>query len=42
MSWVVKGYIVEVKIFEINWAKVVACIVREKAHRETTEKMMNL
>jgi hypothetical protein len=38
----VKGYIAKVKGFEINWAKVARCIVREKAHREITEKMMKL
>ncbi len=42
MFWVVKGYITEVKGFKINWAKVVACIVREKARNETMEKMMKL
>jgi len=30
MSWVVKGYIVEVKGFEINWAKAIVCITRKK------------
>jgi hypothetical protein len=49
MSWVVKGYIAKVKGyiakvkgFEINWAKTTTCIMREKTHRETTEKMMKL
>ncbi len=42
MSWVVKGYITEVKGFEINWAEVASCITREKACRETTKKMMKL
>ncbi len=42
MSWVVKGYVTEMKGFEINWAKVVSCIMREKTCRETTKKMMKL
>jgi hypothetical protein len=42
MSWVVKGYIAEVKGFEINWAKAIVCTTREKTRREPTEKMMKL
>lgn len=31
MSWVVKGYIVEVKGHDINWAKAITCTGRKKA-----------
>lgn len=39
MSWVVKGYIVGVKGHNSNWAKVDACITREKAQKELTKKL---
>jgi hypothetical protein len=39
MSWVVKGYFEGMKGKDINWAKVIACITREKAWKESTKKM---
>lgn len=41
MSWVVKGYIAKAKGWPINWAKATAYIAREKAWRESIEKMQH-
>jgi hypothetical protein len=38
MSWVVKGYIAEVKGFDITWVKVATSTTKEKAHRVVVEK----
>jgi len=41
MLWLVRGYIAQVKGVEINWAKVVASIAREKAQRKDVGKLKN-
>jgi hypothetical protein len=39
MFWVVKSYIAKMKGFEIKWYGVVACIARNKALRESIERI---
>jgi hypothetical protein len=39
MSWVVEDYISRVKGHNIDWARVIVCPPREKARRESMEKM---
>jgi len=42
MSWVVKGYIVEVKGWDVNWVRATMSTTKEKAHRVQIEKMKNI
>ncbi len=39
MSWVMKGYIAQMKDFNVNWAKVVASTSKEKACKFVYEKV---
>jgi hypothetical protein len=39
MSWVMKGYVQEVKGFDIKWARMAALIAKEKACRVAAKKM---
>ncbi len=39
MSWVMKGYIAQMKGFDVNWAKGVASTSKEKACRVVCEKV---
>ncbi len=39
MSWVMKGYIAQMKGFNVNWAKVATSISKEKACRVVYEKV---
>jgi hypothetical protein len=39
MSWVVKGYIAQRKSIDINWAKAVPSILKEKVCQVEMEKM---
>jgi hypothetical protein len=41
MSWVVKGYITQMKVCNVNWAKEIASTVKEKAHRLVIKKLRN-
>ncbi len=39
MSWVMKGYIAQMKGFNVNWAKVVASTSKEKTCKVVHEKV---
>ncbi len=41
MSWLIKGYIVETKGRDVNWARATMSTTKEKVHRVQVEKMKN-
>jgi hypothetical protein len=41
MSWVIKGYIIEARRWDVNWARVVMSITKEKTRRVQVEKIKN-